>query len=80
MGKFLHERAEGALVRTQISPIKEIVAPTRFFRLEKHVLEPNQMLHLELPNGKITSDPAEMRKLAIDFYANLFSAGLCDPD
>lgn len=41
--------------------------------------EQNLMLHLKQPNGDITEDPVEMRKLAMDFYENLFSAGTCNP-
>lgn len=81
LASFLHEKAKGALIRAQISKIKDIDAPTRFFfKLERKVRVHNQMMHLKLPNGTVTSDPAEMRKLAIDFYSGLFSADSCNAD
>ena len=37
-----------------------------------------QMVGLRLPDGKITSEPAEMRRHAVDFYTDLFGAEECD--
>lgn len=79
-GCFLHEKAKGALIRAPVSTISNIDAPTSFFfSLEQKAKEQNLILHLKLPNGAITSDPAEMR-LAVGFYRDLFSAGSWDPD
>lgn len=81
LSRFLHEKAKGALIKTRMSTIKDIDAPTRFFfKLERRVREQNQMMHLKLPNGTLTTDPAEMRKIAIDFYSELFRADRCDAD
>ena len=38
------------------------------------------MMHLRLQDGTITTNPSEMRKLAMDFYSGLFSAGSGDSD
>ncbi len=38
-----------------------------------------QMYHLRHANGIITSDPVEIRKMAVDFYATLYSKESCDP-
>ena len=38
------------------------------------------MLHLKHSNGTVTTDPSELRKLAMDFYSSLFSADVCDSD
>ena len=38
------------------------------------------MMHLKLQDGTITTNPSEMRKLAMDFYSGLFSADSCDSD
>lgn len=40
----------------------------------------NTMADHKLPNGSITDEPAEMRRLAISFYTNFYSAGNCEPD
>lgn len=38
------------------------------------------MHHLRCPDGNLTTNPFEMRKLAVDFYSMLYSAEKCDPD
>lgn len=38
------------------------------------------MHHLRCPNGNITTNPGEMRKLAVDFFSMLYSADKCDSD
>lgn len=37
------------------------------------------MLHLKRPDGTITSTPTEMRKIAVDFYKELYHADVTDP-
>lgn len=49
-----------------------------FFNLERKEMERKQMLHLKRNNGTLTSDPKEMRMLAMDFYKDLFGAQKCD--
>lgn len=79
LGRFLHEKAKGALTKTRIFTIKDIDTPTSFFfKLEKRIRKNNMMMHLKLPNRTTTTDPVKMRKLATDFYTDLFSAGSCD--
>ncbi|KAJ4942904.1 hypothetical protein JOQ06_005416, partial [Pogonophryne albipinna] len=59
----------------------DIDAPTAFFfSLEKSVVKRKQMLCLRLPEGKVTTEPSEMRKHAVDFYTDLFRADECDVD
>lgn len=36
------------------------------------------MVCLGLPNDQVTMNPAEMRKLATEFYANIFLKDTCD--
>ncbi len=36
------------------------------------------MVCLRLPDGRVTADPAEMRRHAVDFYTDLFRAESCD--
>lgn len=36
------------------------------------------MTSLKLPCGSITTDPAKMRKIAVGFYSELFSAETCN--
>lgn len=77
----MQERAKGALVRARFTKLQDIDAPTAFFfSLEKSVVKRKQMLCLRLPEGKVTTEPSEMRKHAVDFYTDLFKADECDVD
>lgn len=49
-----------------------------FFNLEKKEMERKQMLHLKRANGTLTSDPKEMRMIAMNFYKDLFGEQKCD--
>ncbi|KAK3508548.1 hypothetical protein QTP70_031935 [Hemibagrus guttatus] len=53
---------------------------TFYFNLEKKGIQQKTMCHLRRPDGSITSDPAEMRRLASDFYKQLYSAESCDAE
>lgn len=49
-------------------------APTTFFfNLEKKHSQSNVMHGIRKANGTVTSDPQEMRRLAVDFYTNLYA-------
>lgn len=39
-----------------------------------------QVVCLRLPDGKVTTEPAELRKHAVDFYTDLLRAHSCDVD
>ncbi len=41
-------------------------------------MEKKQILHLKRINGTLTSDPKEMRMIAMDFYKELFGEQKCD--
>ncbi|KAJ4921192.1 hypothetical protein JOQ06_022302, partial [Pogonophryne albipinna] len=70
----MQERSKGALVRARFTKLQDSTA--FFFSLEKSVVKRKQMLCLRLPEGKVTTEPAEMRKHAVD----LFRADECDVD
>uniref|UniRef100_A0A669D6D2 Reverse transcriptase domain-containing protein n=1 Tax=Oreochromis niloticus TaxID=8128 RepID=A0A669D6D2_ORENI len=81
LNHFLHERAKGALVRARFTRLQDMDAPTTFFfNLGKSVVRRKQMMCLQLSDGKVTTDPAEMRRHAVAFYTDLFSADGCDVD
>ncbi len=72
---------KGALVRSRFCSIKDMDAPTAYFLTwKKKTVQYKQMHHLRCPNGNLTTNPVEMRKLAVDFFS-LFSytAEKCDP-
>ena len=46
--------------------------------MDRSVAQGNQMVCLRLPGGNLTSEPAEMRRHAVDFYTDLFGAEECD--
>jgi len=72
---FLQERVKGALVRARFTTVRDMDAPTSFsFNLEKSVSRKKQMVCLRLPDGKTTTNQAEMRRHAVDFYSTLFIA------
>jgi len=53
--------------------VNEIDAPTAyFFNLEKVSKQKNEMYCLTKPDGQKTFDAREMRKMAVDFYSNLY--------
>ncbi len=69
LGSLLQEQVKGALIRARICSIKDMDAPSSyFFHLEKKSVQQKQMYHLRRPDGVITSDPVEIRKLALNFY------------
>ena len=79
LNSFLQEKAKGALVRAHFQHLRDIDAPTTFFfNLERSVAQGKQMVCLRLPGGNLTSEPAEMRRHAVDFYTDLFGAEECD--
>lgn len=73
LSSFLQERVKGALVRSRFTSVQDMDAPTSFFfNLEKSVSQTKQMDCLRLPDGRVTTDPTEMRQHAVDFYGSLF--------
>lgn len=51
-----------------------------FFNLERKVAQQKCVLHLRKENGTLTSNPTEMRKMAMDFYADLYGNTDCDSE
>ena len=69
---------KGALVRSHFLQLKDMDAPTSFFfNLESSVAQRKQVTCLELPGGRVTTSPHEMRSHAMDFYTNLFGDEQC---
>lgn len=81
LGLFLNERVKGALVRSRFVSVNDMDAPSAyFFNLEHKVAQQKQMACLHLPDGRVTSDIAEMRLHAVTFYSSLYTADHCDID
>lgn len=81
LNTLLRERAKGALVRARIASLKDMDAPTSFFfNLERSEAERKQVMCLSLLDGRLTSDPAEIRQHTVTFYSELFAAHDCDED
>ena len=79
LNSFLQEKAKGALIQDRFQQLRDIDAPTTFFfNLERSVAQGKQMVCLRLLGGNLTSEPADMRKHAVDFYTDLFGAEECD--
>ncbi len=81
LSSLLHEQANGALIRTRYCSVKDMDAPsTFFFNLERKHVQQKMMCHLRRADGSVTSDPTEMRRLAEDFYKELYKAESCDTE
>jgi len=79
LASLFHERAKGALIRARFLSLREMDAPSSFFfSFEKREGARKSMLHLKKSDGTVTTNPKEMRTMAIDFYTELFSDGPCD--
>ncbi len=65
---LLQEQVKNALIRSSFCSVKDMDAPSAyFFKLERNVVQHNPMLHLRRPDGTITHNPNEMRKLILVF-------------
>ena len=80
LNSFMQERAKAAQVRARFTKLHDMDASTTFFNLENSVGTRKQMVCLHLPDGKVTTESAQMRKHAVDFYTDLFRAESCDVD
>lgn len=81
LGFFLQEWIKGALVRARMAAVTDMDVPSAFFfNLERKVMQQKQMLHLRRSDGTLTADPAEMRRLAVCFYSELYAAGGCNEE
>lgn len=79
LSSILNERVKGALIRSRFTSIKDMDAPTTyFFNLERKVSEQKQMYSLKDNYGRVTSNPLEMRRIAVDFYSSLYDAETSD--
>jgi len=76
---LLQVQTKGALIRSRFLSVNDMDAPTAyFFNLEKVSKKQSVMHCLTSPDGSKTSDPKKMRKIAVDFYSDLFRADMCD--
>ncbi|XDV49743.1 hypothetical protein PO909_018933 [Leuciscus waleckii] len=79
LGTFLQEQVKTALIRARFCSIKDMDTPsTYFFNLEKKSTTQKQMYHLRRHDGSITTDPAEIRKMSVDFYSQLYASENCN--
>lgn len=79
LSSILNEKVKGALVRSRFLNIKDMDGPTSFFfNLERKAGQEKQMYCLKDNDGQETSDPVTMRRLAVDFYSDLFAAEAID--
>lgn len=75
LGDILNEKAKSALVRHRFMSVQNMDAPTAFFfNLEKSSHDRQALVSVRKDDGTITTDPVEVRRLAVDFYSDLFTA------
>ncbi|KAI4877020.1 hypothetical protein NFI96_008694 [Prochilodus magdalenae] len=59
--------------------VQDMDAPTAyFFNLEKSSPKHETLVSVYKADGTVTTDPAEVRRLAVGFYSGLFTAGALD--
>jgi len=74
LSQMLNEKVKRALVKSHFVSVHDMDAPTTFFfNLNKKCIHTNYMHALRTPDGNVTSDPLEMRRLAVDFYVDLYA-------
>lgn len=74
LSNMLHEKVKRALVKSHFVSLHDMDAPTKlFFNLNKKCTHTNYMHALRTSDGNVTSDPLEMRRLAVDFYVDLYA-------
>ncbi len=79
LSSYLNEKVKGALVRSRFLTIRDMDGPSSYlFSLERKARQEKQMHALKDNNGHNTSDPVVMRRLAVDFYTDLYSAEFSD--
>ncbi len=72
---ILDEKVKGELIKKRFLTKRDIDAPTSFFfNLERKTKHGKNMLFLKDKDGHLVSDPERMRRLAVDFYTELYSA------
>ncbi|XP_077862010.1 ATP-binding cassette sub-family C member 8-like [Saccoglossus kowalevskii] len=79
--KLMMTESKGAAIRSRYKMLNENDAPTSFFfDLEKYKGNRKMMSQLKQPNGEVTELQSGMRKLAWDFYSDLFSPDNVSPE
>lgn len=75
LSNMLNKRVKSALVSSHFVSLQDMDAPTKyFFNLNKKFNHTTNYMHaLRTPDGNLTSDPLEMRRLAVDFYVDLYA-------
>lgn len=79
LSSLLQERVKGALVRSRFLQLKDMDAPSSFFfNLERSVAERKLVSCLRMPDGNITTNPATIRRHAMEYYSSLFASEPCN--
>lgn len=75
LSSFLNEKVKGALIRSRFLKIRDMDGPSSFFfSLERKTGQEKLMHFLKDNNGHNTSDPITMRRLAVNFYSDLYAS------
>lgn len=81
LGSLLEEKVKGALVRSRFVELRDMDAPTSFFfGLEKKRACSQQLRCVRTPCGRELHSREEISEAAVQFYKQLFTKELCDPD
>jgi len=74
LSSILNEKVKGVLVKSRFTAIRDVDGPTTFFfNLERKAGIEKRMFCLKDTNGHDSSDPEDMRGIAVEFYSELYA-------
>ncbi|MGH0139372.1 UNVERIFIED_CONTAM: hypothetical protein FKN15_031229 [Acipenser sinensis] len=80
LGSLLERKVKGSLLTARFTELKDMDTPTAAaFGLERNTAERKAMCCLRLPGGREVSSQAELRRVAVSFYIDLYTDEGCDP-
>ncbi|KAI4898270.1 hypothetical protein NFI96_030780 [Prochilodus magdalenae] len=79
LSDLLQEKAKRALVGSRFVSVQDMDAPTAFFfNLEKSSHKHESLVSVRKDDGTVKADSAKVKRLAVDFYSELFTASALD--
>lgn len=79
LNNLLYDKVKAALVRARFIQKRDIDGPTKyFFNLERKNNQGKLMVGLKKDDGVVTYDSYEMRRIAVDFYSDLYADNVTD--
>jgi len=75
LNELLAEREKGALLRMRMVHLQQLMTPSRlFFKLETSSKNHKQILSLRSADGRILTDPSDIKLTVKNFFSHLYSS------